>query len=98
MKKDPYALWRSLFILEKQERDLLLFAPAVSLFGGSEFILRDSDRTGYIQQRFQSSEVPRFFSEVPTLKYSRYCSGSEGIYTPWSSNGYSLFSPNRKTF
>jgi hypothetical protein len=58
-----------------KERDLLLFAPVVSLFGGS-------DHTGYSQQRFQSSEVPRFFSEVPTFKYSCYCSGSEGIYTP----------------
>jgi hypothetical protein len=63
-------------------RNLLLFSPVVSLFRGSEFILRGSDRTGYSQQRFQSSEVSRFFSEVPTLKYSRYSSGSEGIYTP----------------
>jgi hypothetical protein len=59
------------------------------------------------------SEVPKFFSEVPTvratvcrvfksrkfrdfsrrfrtLKYSRYCSRSGGIYTPWSPNGYLL--------
>jgi hypothetical protein len=50
---------------------MLLFAPVVSLFGGSEFILGGPDRTSYSQQRFQSSEVPRFFSEVPTLKYSR---------------------------
>jgi hypothetical protein len=65
-----------------KERDLLLFAPVVSLFGGSEFILGGSERTGYSQQRLQSSQDPRFFSEVPTLKYSRQCSRSEGIYTP----------------
>jgi hypothetical protein len=76
-----------------KERDLLLFAPVVSLLGGSKFILGNSDRTGYSQQRFQSSKVLRFFSEVPTLKYSRHCSGSEGIYTPWSPNGYSLLLP-----
>jgi hypothetical protein len=30
-----------------KERDLLLFVPVVSLFGGSEFILGGSDLTGY---------------------------------------------------
>jgi hypothetical protein len=78
-----------------KERDLLLFAPVVSLFGGSEFILGGSDRTGYSQQRFQSSEVPRFFSEVATLKYRRYYSRFEGIYTPRSPNDYPLISPEQ---
>jgi hypothetical protein len=44
------------------------FAPVVSLFGGSEFYLGGSDRTGYSQQRFQSLEVLRFFSEVPNFE------------------------------
>jgi hypothetical protein len=44
------------------------FAPVVSLFGGSEFNLGGSDRTGYSQQRFQGMEVQRFFSEVPNFE------------------------------
>jgi hypothetical protein len=68
------------------------------LFGGSEFILGGSNHTGYSQQRFQSSEVPRFFSEVPTLKYSCYCSGSEGIYTPRSSTAILASPPNSNPF
>jgi hypothetical protein len=43
-----------------KERDLLLFAPVVSLFRGSEFILGGSDRTGYSQaevSEFESFEI-----------------------------------------
>jgi hypothetical protein len=44
------------------------FALVVPVFGGSEFNLGGSDRTGYNQQRFQGSEVPRFFWEVPDFE------------------------------
>jgi hypothetical protein len=50
------------------KRDLLLLCPCCFLFGGSKFYLGGSDRTGYSQQRFQSLEVLRFFSEVPNFE------------------------------
>jgi hypothetical protein len=45
--------------------NLQLFCPCCLLFGGFEVFLGGSDHTGYSLQRFQRSEVPRFFSEVP---------------------------------
>jgi hypothetical protein len=58
-----------LILTHSLEREICCcFAPVVPVFGDSEFNLRGSDRKGYSQQRFQSLEVPRFFSEVPNFE------------------------------
>jgi hypothetical protein len=44
------------------------FALVVLVFGGFEFNLEGSNRTGYNQQRFLGSEVLRFFWEVPDFE------------------------------
>jgi hypothetical protein len=67
---DSSALRTSILILNHsfKRETCCCYAPVVPLFGGSEFNLGGSDRTGYSQQRFQSLEVPRFFSEVPDFE------------------------------
>ena len=71
------------------------FAPVASLFGGSEFNLGGSDRTGFSQQRFQGSEVPRFFSEVPDFEFLTVTVLDLGVFIPLGPPTVTAsFSPN----
>ena len=125
-KKVAYATWRSLFILsfEFEYRTIRTIKRDTNgELGWFQVLIIHLSKTLILTPRevtcscFASadccSEVPKIFSEVPTvratvcrvfksrkfrdfsrrfrtLEYSRYCSGSGGIYTPQSPNGYLL--------